>query len=233
MVRIAIVEDDPIFSRTLTDYLHRYEKEKEHRFKISSYTSGNAFLSGYSQEFDLVFMDIQMPGLNGMETARQLRKLDDHVKLIFITTLAQYAIMGYEVGALFYLLKPLYYQDFALKLTAALLQIPCSDDILLRSGKELIRIPLRGIYYVESAGHNVVYHTDHQIIPRRCSLKQAENELDERFVRCSSSFLVNLDHVRSVSTDSVDVGGTLLRISRPQQQTFSQKFQLHQEAKNV
>lgn len=233
MIRIAIVEDEACFCRTLTDFLHRYEAEKHLCFRIRAFGSGEDFLSNNTEKFDLAFMDIQLPGINGMETARILRRMDEQVTLIFISTLTQYAITGYEVGALFYLLKPLRYHDFALKITVALQRIPQTDNLLLRSGTEMLRIRLRDIRYLESAGHNVIYHTGSQSISRRCSLRQAEAELDQRFVRCSSSFIVNMDHIRAISGDTVDIGGQLLRISRPQRQTFLLAVTKHQEDSNV
>ena len=145
MIRIAIVEDEPDFQQQLQNYLIRYGTEKKCRFRISTFCDAASFLADYRRDYDLVFMDIKMPGIHGMEAARQLRRLDQQVALIFVTTLVQYAIAGYEVGALYYLLKPLHYHEFVLKLTSALKRISRSDVIIIRSGQKVHRIDLSDI----------------------------------------------------------------------------------------
>lgn len=229
MIRIAIVEDEPDFQQQLQNYLIRYGTEKKCRFRISTFCDAVSFLADYRRDYDLVFMDIKMPGIHGMEAAWQLRRLDQQVALIFVTTLVQYAIAGYEVGALYYLLKPLHYHEFVLKLTSALKRISRSDVIIIRSGQKVHRIDLSDIHYLESDGHNIRYHLGDQIVARRCSLRHAESELDNRFVRCSSSFIVNLAHARAIKNDSVDIDGTLLHISRTQRQAFAHAFDQYRE----
>jgi len=234
MTRIAIVEDEAPCRQKLVDFLHRYEAEKGLCFQLKIYAEGEAFLADYAKACDLVFMDIQMPGLNGMDTARQLRQLDPQVGLVFVTTLAQYAISGYEVGALHYLLKPLRYHDFALKLTSVLQRLQQWErTLLLRTSKGLQRISLADIQYLEVSGHNVIYHTPHISIPRRCSLRQAKSELDDRFAQCSSSYLLNLACITAVYEDTVELGSVRLRISRPQKAAFLQCVQKYQEEHHV
>ena len=229
MIRIAIVEDEPDFQQQLQNYLIRYGTEKKCRFRISTFCDAASFLADYRRDYDLVFMDIKMPGIHGMEAARQLRRLDQQVALIFVTTLVQYAIAGYEVGALYYLLKPLHYHEFVLKLTSALKRISRSGVIIIRSGQKVHRIDLSDIRYLESDGHNIRYHLGDQIVARRCSLRHAESELDNCFIRCSSSFIVNLAHVRSHQGDTVDVDGIALHISRPQRPLFTQAYEKYRE----
>lgn len=229
MIRIAIVDDEPQFQQQLHSYLIRFGTDKSCHFRISTFCDAASFLAEYSCDYDLVFMDIKMPGMNGMDAARYLRRMDEHVMLIFITTMLQHAIEGYEVGALYYLLKPLDYHEFALKLTSALKRISRTDIILIRSGHKIHRVDPSQIHYLESDGHNILYHLGDHTLVRRCSLRHAESELNSCFIRCSSSFIVNLAHVRSHQGDTVDVGGITLHISRPQRPIFTQAYEKYRE----
>ena len=103
MIEIAIIEDTDIHARTLQAYLQRFADENQAAFYTTVFHNAVAFLENYSAKYDVVFMDIAMPYLNGMDAAHALRKLDKDVLLIFITSLAQYAVQGYDVDAFAYL----------------------------------------------------------------------------------------------------------------------------------
>ena len=107
MYRIAIVEDEEQDYLRAQGYLNRYGQEKNISFNIQRYESAEVFLTNYQSQHDIVFMDIRMGGMDGMRAARKLREMDQAVILIFLTSLAQYAVQGYEVDALDYILKPL------------------------------------------------------------------------------------------------------------------------------
>lgn len=100
MYRIAIVEDDQNAAEVLRSYLQRYEEENGEQFSVSSFANGLLFLKEQESGFDIVFMDIEMPALDGMETAKLLRRVNDISCLIFVTNMASYAIKGYEVDAI-------------------------------------------------------------------------------------------------------------------------------------
>ena len=99
VIRVAIVEDDREARESLRACLGWIAEKDRQQFRVSEFPSGTAFLGNYEPDYDLVFMDIEMPGMDGMETARALRKMDASVLLIFVTNMAQYAIAGYEVDA--------------------------------------------------------------------------------------------------------------------------------------
>ena len=110
MTRIAIVEDDALSAKLLFSYIKKYEQETNGEFEAIIFENGYKFLENYkSGAYEIIFMDINMPHLSGIETAIDLRKLDESVALIFVTNLAQYAINGYEVSALDFMLKPVSY----------------------------------------------------------------------------------------------------------------------------
>ena len=113
MIRIAIVEDDPAYREQLKTYVSNYEKEYEEQFRLSVFTDGLEFIEAFHADYDIVFMDIRMKHLDGMETARKIRLQDHNCIIIFITNLAQYALQGYEVEAMSYILKPIQYFAFS------------------------------------------------------------------------------------------------------------------------
>ncbi|MGN0806744.1 MAG: LytR/AlgR family response regulator transcription factor, partial [Candidatus Coproplasma sp.] len=123
MIRIAIVEDEKQQYEILNSYLQRYGAENGETFDVRYFLDAVEFVSDYRYDFDLIFMDIMMPDLDGMKAAEKLRAIDGKVPLIFVTNMAQYAIQGYSVSARYFLLKPVNYDDFAIKMKDTLLYI--------------------------------------------------------------------------------------------------------------
>lgn len=112
-MRVAIIEDDEATRCQLVNYLQRYTRQYETEFQIQQFSDGIQLAENYRPIYDILLMDIEMAQLNGMETARRIRKFDEEVLIVFITNTAQYAIKGYEVGALDYILKPIPYFSFS------------------------------------------------------------------------------------------------------------------------
>lgn len=153
--RIAVCDDDPLMLEQLSLYLNEYRKKSGDTFEIFYFSSGEEMLSGLPEGIQLLLLDIQMSGLNGIETARRLRKEHDRLLIIFITSNVQYALEGYEVHAFAFLRKPVQYSAFHRHLTEALAQL----DISRRS---IITFPLssgaftfdcKGLIYVEVLQH--------------------------------------------------------------------------------
>ena len=151
MYHIAIVEDERTFSEQLQEFLKEYQEEKNIKFKISVFKDGAEILEEYKQIYDIILLDIEMPEINGMETARRIRKTDAEVVLMFITNMASYAIHGYEVGALDFIMKPLTYYTFSVKLTRALRRVKKKEqkEILLTLPNGAKKIEIQQLYYVE------------------------------------------------------------------------------------
>ena len=133
MYHIAIVEDEEAFVTQLLEYLEQYQKEHEQNFKLSVFRDGSEILEGYQPIYDIILLDIEMPKINGMQAAEQIREQDADVTLMFITNIAGYAIRGYEVGALDFVMKPINYYTFAMKLTRVIKRTrqKATQDILL------------------------------------------------------------------------------------------------------
>lgn len=233
-IKIAIVEDDRKASDTVKEYVERYGRENSLQFKITQYPDAVSLLDQYTAEHDIIFMDIQMPYLNGMDAAHRLRSLDSKVILIFTTSLMQYAIEGYEVDALAYLVKPINYYEFAMKLGKAVKRVPfiSEADVVINTKSGDIRLAQEDIRYVEISGHWIVYHTLGGDYSRYSSLTKVASELSEsEFARINSCYLVNMQYVRRVNgMMCVLDNGEELKISQPKRKDFLQTIQTYWEA---
>ena len=227
MYSVAIVEDEKEARDKLASYLERYGNENGFAFDTVQYADAESFLTDFHCQFDIVFMDIEMPCIDGMSAARRLRKADDSVALVFVTNLARYAINGYEVNALDYVLKPLGYEAFSLKIRKILNycnSVP-GQSILLSFRGQYKRLPVSDIYYVEICAHNVIFHTVNGQEQSYGTLKEIKDVLSGKgFSLCNRCYLVNLRHVKGINGYSVTVGDEELQISRLQKTDFSDAF---------
>lgn len=225
MIRIAVVEDEKMYVEQITEYLKRYEQEHKEDLLITVYRDGDGVTAEYKAQFDIIFMDIQMKFVDGMTAAEEIRKMDSEVIIIFITNMSQYAIRGYEVNALDYVLKPVTYFAFSQKLGKAIAR-------LKKRNVKYITVPVKGgmrrletsdIYYVESQGHTLIYHTKDGDILSSGTVKSAEEELGKyHFSRGNKCYLINLEHVEGVKDKCAVVKGHSLQLSRSGLKSFMQ-----------
>ena len=225
MLRVAIVEDEPAYAGELAELLDRYQKERDISLQVSRFQDGEEFLSSYSSNQDIIFMDIEMPHMDGMRAAAELRRIDTNVCLIFVTNMAQYAVKGYEVEAMDFLVKPLTYPVLAYKLdkAVALAHKRQGDNVVLKTKNGMIRLRASEIRFVEVIQHHVIYHTERETMEARSSLSQVEALLKPHgFSRCNACYLVNLRNVDKVEDHTVFLGGERLEISRGKKAQFLQ-----------
>ena len=225
-IKIAIVEDEQASRDMLARYLHDYGTEENVDLTVTTYRDGDCFLTNYGKgKYDIVFMDICMPGTDGMSVARKLRETDTEVLIVFVTTMAKFAVEGYDVNAFNYIVKPVTYYDFKLKVDKAVKKLVGNDKKLrVLSEGEHIWINQRDIVYVEVIGHNLIYHTTKGDYTIYGSMKQAEQTLGAtNFARCNYCYLVNLAYVDGVKGYDLNLSdGTVLRISQSKRKVFVQ-----------
>lgn len=231
MIKIAIVEDDRMYAEQLEGYLRQYEAEYTESFDITAFTDGDAIVSSYHSQFDIILMDIEMRFMNGMSAAEEIRRVDKEVVIIFITNMSQYAIRGYAVEALDYMLKPVSYFAFSQRLSRAISRMKKREQkslvIPVKGG--VVRLPVNSILYIESQGHNLIYHTTSGEYLSSGTMKDAEEALRSlHFFRGSKWYLINLQQVQGLGEGCAKLkNGQDVPLSRGQKKDFMEALAQH------
>ncbi len=223
MISVAIIEDDISAQNDVVNFLIKYGQEKQETFQTFTFVSAEQFLNNYKANYDLILMDIELPGMNGMEASKKLRQLDNHTTLVFITNMAQYAIGGYEVGAFDFILKPITYASFYLKFARIMQKINnnSSSQLIIKGKQFSKRINPKQIFYIEISDHDLIYHTIEGNIKGHGSMRiLASNLKNLHFTLCNQSYLVNLAFVKEINNGQVLVNEDWLIISRPKKKEF-------------
>lgn len=217
-MHIVCLEDELATRQALKQYLERYAAQHQLEFAIQFYTAGEELLRQYHPGWDLVLLDIRLPGMTGMEVARALRRVDQNIPLMFITSLAHYALQSYEVNALDFLLKPVTYPELSMKLDKAVRVIRSRSGCRLPVGtRDGLHVLFSGdITYIEVQNHDRYYHTEQEVYQDRGSLSRLEEQLAPfHFVRISVCYLVNLNYVEALRGSALALRtGEQLAISR-------------------
>ena len=228
MIQIAIVEDREDEARRLTAFFQKYGNDRDISFQITHFNTADSFIARYAPVYDVVLMDIMMPGTNGMDSAQILRRLDKNVTLVFVTNMAQFAVRGYEVEAFDFIVKPVAWQSFEVKvdrIMAKLRNEQRKESILLNLAEGKKRISPSHIIYVEVVAHKLIYHTTEGNYTVYGSMKAAQDELnDQVFARCNNCYLINLNYVTALDSTSVTVFGEKLQVSRSRKKALMEQL---------
>lgn len=225
VIRIAVCEDEQILLEQLACDIKDILDKHSILYSLETYTNGNALLARGA--FDILFLDIAMKPLNGLELAEKLRARGDESRLVFITAYQQYAIDAYDVQAYHYLLKPV---DIS-KLEAVLMRL-CSllkgeyeHAVTIRQGTAVRRVPYEQILYLEVMNRKIYLHKDGESLPFYGKLNEIEPTLPDAFFRCHRSYIVNLDHVRHYKKDEIWLDNEeVVPLSRRRYQAFGLAF---------
>ncbi len=223
MIHIAVVEDEELYRNQLAEYLDQFQKEQNISLKITYFTDGDEIVEGYAANYDIILMDIEMRFMDGMTAAEKIREMDKKVIIMFITNMTKYAIRGYQVDALDYVVKPVSYFSFSQKLERAIsrLEVKPGHSVTISIPNGKIKVDTSEIFYVESEGHNLNYHTKEGVYSQRQKMSDAEEELTEYgFFRSNKGYLVNLEYVDGVRNGSALINGEELLISRARRNAF-------------
>ncbi|MGN0298821.1 MAG: LytR/AlgR family response regulator transcription factor [Lachnospiraceae bacterium] len=223
MIRIAIVEDEAQYVQTLENFLAQYQQEHEEKFNITVFRDGMEIIDKYKANFDVILMDIKMQHMDGMTAAEKIRAIDQEVIIIFITNMLQYAVRGYAVDAMDYIVKPIHYFPFSQRLERAL-------DRLKKREKKFVTVGIRGgalkleisqIYYIESQDHSLIFHSKRGDFISSGKLTEMEALLAPHdFFRSNKGYLVNLEYVDGIKDNCVLIQGEQLPISRYRKSEF-------------
>ena len=223
MINIAIVDDEQSYVLQIQQYLSQYSKESGERIEFSVFSDGDAIVHKYRSQFDIILMDVEMKFMDGMSAAEEIRRRDSEVVIIFITNVPQYAIRGYAVEALDYLLKPISYFAFSQCIGRAIVRMRNrrSKFITIAGKGGIARVDTRDIFYVESRGHSMVYHTSSGDYETASTMKETEQILDGcSFFRASKWYLINLAHVDAFQDGYAKLGAKDLAVSRLRRKEF-------------
>lgn len=230
MTHIAIVEDQIPDQEKLRDFLDRFEKENSISFSIEVFSSASQFLATPKIDFDILFMDIEMPGINGFDASVKFREKDTKTVLIFITNLNQYAIKGYSVNAFDYINKPINYFSFSTMLQRAIKKANFNrkSEIVINTNNSIIKVDISEIKYIEVINHKLIYHLDKEDVVSWQSLSSIKGIfLEKGFALASASMLINLRCVHSLTQGMIilnDEKKTQLYLSRSQKKEFALAF---------
>ena len=219
IINVAIVEDETPQAELLIGYLQDFAKEQGIDLRYTHYPSAIDAAETFKGQYDVLFLDIMMPGMTGMEYAHEIRKVDPNVMIIFVTSLTQFAIEGYEVEATDYLIKPLSYPEFRIKMIRAFSKVSgkAAPTVRFDSMEGFFIIDVASILYCETSGHCVIYHTESADYRKRQAMKKAEEELPtDDFIRINSCYLVAKNAIVGMENHFVILkNGERLLVSRP------------------
>lgn len=230
MIQIAIVEDEVNYQEQLIEFLHQYEKERNENIAIKTYSDGDEIVENYQAQFDIILMDVQMGLMDGMSAAEEIRKVDSEVVIIFITNMPQYAIKGYAVDALDYVLKPISYFQFSQRLNRAIDRMRKRETnyITIKVKNGIKRIKVSDIFYVENQEHYLHFTTEEGEFMASGAMKDLEKQLSSyHFFRGHRGYLINLEHVEGMKGNDVIVKGKELPVSRTKRKAFMEALSKH------
>ena len=227
MIRIAIVEDNKEANIKLKNCLDIYFNNSN-EYQIDSFDSAFLFINKFNSNYDVIFMDIEMPTMTGMEACYKLREIDQTIAIIFVTNMAQFAVEGYIVRAFDFAVKPISYGNLSLKLDRVIEYIShfIGKIIHIKTPEKTFQIALEEIIYIDIYNYILTYHTlNEKIDVTTTSLLDIEKQvINYGFFKINRSTIVNLKYIKSVKDTLVDVNGNILTLSRRRKKEFMEKL---------
>lgn len=210
MLKIAFCDDDLEILKELGILLDKYKKERDEDLTYTVFQSPLELLAAIEKgfSFDILFLDILMPGENGIETAKEIRQYDNNMKIIFLTSSPEFAVQSYTVGAYFYQLKPVWEESFFRLMDAVLVECEKKkkNSLILRSKDGITRIDLQQLEYCEVLGRKLLFHLENgAVLESAGSLDDLAGQLMQysNFFRPHRSFLVNMEYIQNISSRSI------------------------------
>lgn len=234
-MEVAIVDDLQSDINQLSSMLSEYGRQKGQEYTVTEFLSGEAFLDAAKPgEFSVVFLDILMGGMDGLETARRFRETDPSALLVFVTTEAGYAVDGYDVDAAAFLIKPPSPQRFAHVMNRLERRLVTDVMIPFKTYTAACEIPAGTILYAEIRDHSLRLHTDGPDYSPYLTMQELRALLPEdgRFLECHRGILINLDRVRRIEDTAVVMeNGDSLPVSRRKRQELVDAYAARQFAR--
>lgn len=225
---IATCDDEVQYCEQVEQYIMRLGKALGIEIKCDKYISGSELLGSDYNQYQIIFLDIDIRGENGIEVAENIRKTNEKVEIIFLTEFIQYAVDGYKVKAYRFLVKPVKYDDFVFQLNELFIRINnCekSNLVLTKEGQKY-SIKIQDIIYIEVMNHNLTYHCTNYEITVVGTMKKMENSLKGHyFVRIHNSIIVNMKHIAEVKSQTLLLSnGVELPVTRSKKEAFRRAY---------
>lgn len=232
-MKIAICDDEISVIKNVKSQIIRFTEENKNcdDIVILEFLSGNQLNSYYdsSRDIDVIFLDIIMAGMNGIEVAEKIRRKDEKVRIIFLTSIETYVYDGYRLKADDYIIKPLSYKKFKETFGRVISDIENKDKFILeKNDRGLFKIYYQDIIYIETSGRKTLIITKNDSIISYKTMKQHMEELDNRFYRCHESFIVNMFYIEKIEKFNVTLkNGAEIMIGKNRKSGFMKELTLY------
>lgn len=212
---VAVVDDEPEFRRRIVEMFTAYQSESSNQLTVQEFGSAEELLKLYEEgkhPFQILIMDVEMGAINGAEAAREIRKSDKMVSIIFVTNYPSYAIDAFDVDAVGYLVKPVEYVQLKARMAKAIIDVDYLYDRLIADSRYVTvmvnyketSIEISSIYYIEKRRNQCIIHTVDGEYVCYDTLAQIYEHLDHpRFVYCHQGYIINFSRVKSIRQNQV------------------------------
>lgn len=229
MLNIAIVDDENVQALLLSKMVNQWSFKNNKPTTIKLFSNSESFYFTWCEDksFDILLLDIQMKGMNGIELAKEIRKSDDKLSIIFITGLSDYMSVGYDVSALHYLIKPVDEKRLFSCLDKACGRISKEQPfIIVNVGGENVRIFQSELISAEAFGHNIKLETLNSAYEIKMNISELEKALDkDHFIRCHRSYIVGIRYISRIGKKELTLeNGKNIPVSRILYHTVNQAF---------
>lgn len=228
-LNIAVCDDEKYYRQYIKELIAEYLVKEDILFHIGEFADGEDFCKEESniQKYDVIFLDIEMEGMNGMDVACKIREKNKEMDIVFITVMSDYVYDGYKVRAMRYILKPNMEKDLPDYLKGMLKERKYFEEKMEFSfigGKR--KVLLKEIFYIESKAHKLIFVKEEETLHVYGKISDIESKLiDYHFVRCHQSFLVNLKNVETIKNYWIYLSnGTKIPVSRQKFGEVRQQF---------
>lgn len=229
-VKIAILEDEIQEAQTTLDHMSKFFAENKIEYEYFLENNASDFIKHDFSDVDLVLLDIIMEGeLNGFEAAKIIREKNKKIAIIFLTKTIHYAVKGYEVKAFDYIVKPLLYEDFALKMSIFLKTLLTDGNIehVFKCKDTLIKVKEKDILYIDIYKHYLTIYTVDKTFTTRGTIKDINKSLSNIFSRCSSNCIINLMHLDKIVKGDILINNKLIKITAKYKKQFLRDFSIY------
>ena len=226
MLVVGICDGDTSVRILIANFIKRYKEETGLNIQVLSYDSGEKLLNHYSLSMDLIFLEIPFSKINGIEIAKRIRKIDQNVGIVFLTTILNHVLEAYEVKANNYIIKPLKYQRFLKEIEEARYRSGQNRFFIETNASRIYKIYTKSILFIETEGQNTRIHTETDSILSSKRMKEHEQILfEEYFVRCHAGFIINLLFFEKYEQNDILLStNVLIPVSRQRRKTVFERI---------